>query len=164
MSEEQISKWEKGWSKWIKNKKPRIERRKANVERRALETKQRRRREQLRREEKQTQKQIQCEKVEDLKKKKRKFSRNQHLILNYGITLKQYQELFEKQKGCCAICGRHQRNFKSKLHVDHDHKTGIIRGLLCTGCNIILGHYEKHKDQYKYYLVQVKYHGIKPKF
>lgn len=47
----------------------------------------------------------------------------------------QYQSLLEKQNFCCAICLKHLSNFKKRLSVDHDHETGYIRGLLCTGCN-----------------------------
>lgn len=42
----------------------------------------------------------------------------------------------EEQKGCCAICGKHQSKLKSKLHVDHCHVTGKVRQLLCKTCNI----------------------------
>ena len=57
----------------------------------------------------------------------------------FGITLNEYNEMFEKQKGCCAICGRHQSEFKRSFDVDHDHKTGKVRGLLCFKCNVVLG-------------------------
>jgi hypothetical protein len=53
----------------------------------------------------------------------------------YGISLQEYEKMFEEQLGCCAICGRNQSEFKRALSVDHDHKTGKIRGLLCNGCN-----------------------------
>ncbi len=60
-----------------------------------------------------------------------------------GITLEEYEEgwnhFFESQDGCCAICGRHQSDFKKSLGMDHDHVTGQIRGLLCTNCNLGLG-------------------------
>lgn len=63
----------------------------------------------------------------------------------YGITQKQYDELFASQNGKCAICGNETfgilRNGKPKgLCIDHDHKTGKVRGLLCTRCNSILGY------------------------
>lgn len=51
--------------------------------------------------------------------------------------------LFVKQKGCCAICGKHQREFKRRLNVDHNHKTGQVRGLLCYRCNkFIVGRHD----------------------
>jgi len=69
-----------------------------------------------------------------------------NLKRKYNITLEQYNELFEKQEGKCAICGRHQTKLKRPLSVDHDHKTDEIRGLLCTKCNVIVGWYEILKD------------------
>jgi len=53
----------------------------------------------------------------------------------YGISLEQYKLLVEAQDGRCGIC---QRECK-KLHVDHDHITNKIRGLLCFHCNAALG-------------------------
>ena len=63
----------------------------------------------------------------------------------YGITPEQYTELFVGQKGCCAICGnpeiaKHNKTQKiQKLAVDHCHKSGKVRGLLCQDCNRGLG-------------------------
>jgi len=62
------------------------------------------------------------------------------LIAKYGITIEDYDTLFDKQKGCCAICGKHNDLFKRGLHVDHCHKTKVVRGLLCVNCNTALGH------------------------
>lgn len=45
----------------------------------------------------------------------------------------EYDRLLTKQNGVCAICGRPPKT--RKLHIDHDHKTGRIRGLLCVRCN-----------------------------
>ncbi len=63
------------------------------------------------------------------------------LMKNYGISLTEYQELYDKQKGCCDCCGVHESKFKRSLHVDHDHVTGQVRGLLCTRCNPGLGYF-----------------------
>lgn len=51
----------------------------------------------------------------------------------YGITVDEYDKMFEFQDGSCAICGRPPKN--KRLAVDHDHKTGAVRGLLCHICN-----------------------------
>jgi Recombination endonuclease VII len=48
---------------------------------------------------------------------------------------KERKQFFRKQKGCCAICGKHQSMFKRRLNLDHNHKTLQIRGLLCYYCN-----------------------------
>lgn len=63
--------------------------------------------------------------------------RERHLVRKYSLTLEGYETLFTKQDGRCAICGRTQ---KRAFDVDHDHKTGIVRGLLCTNCNRMVGH------------------------
>lgn len=64
----------------------------------------------------------------------------------FNLTVEQYNEMFNKQNGCCAICGIHQKEFKMKLCVDHDHETKEIRGLLCKPCNLILGNADDNID------------------
>lgn len=54
----------------------------------------------------------------------------------YGITVEQYDAMFEAQGGLCAICGRPGNG---PLRVDHDHETNEVRGLLCHGCNVAIG-------------------------
>lgn len=56
---------------------------------------------------------------------------------NFGITGEEYWELYAAQEECCAICQR-SKGVVRKLAVDHDHETGIIRGLLCYNCNLLL--------------------------
>lgn len=54
----------------------------------------------------------------------------------YGITVEQHEAMAEAQGYMCAICGRHAiETDRAHLCVDHDHKTGKVRGLLCAGCN-----------------------------
>jgi hypothetical protein len=55
----------------------------------------------------------------------------------YGVTPQEYEDKLSEQNGVCAICAR--PNGKIRLAVDHDHKTGKVRGLLCNRCNIVLG-------------------------
>lgn len=66
--------------------------------------------------------------------------KNEKLLKAYGITLEQYNEMFNKQEGKCAICGINQNELKYALYVDHNHTTKKIRGLLCHKCNTILGY------------------------
>jgi hypothetical protein len=70
-----------------------------------------------------------------------KYSRSARLKLKYGITTIEYNELLNKQNGCCSICGSNDtKDGKAKnFYIDHDHKTGKIRGLLCRHCNLLLG-------------------------
>ena len=65
--------------------------------------------------------------------------REYRLKRNYGLSIEDYNALFEAQAGCCAICGCHQSELKKKLAVDHDHVTGEVRGLLCVACNAAIG-------------------------
>lgn len=59
---------------------------------------------------------------------------------DFGITLRQYDEMFENQNGVCAVCSNISVNERGyRLAVDHDHETGKIRGLLCNQCNLKLG-------------------------
>ena len=66
--------------------------------------------------------------------------KNSMLKHSYGITLADYNILHAQQKGLCAICQNPPAVGQGKtLHVDHDHVTGTIRGLLCHHCNTALG-------------------------
>jgi hypothetical protein len=61
------------------------------------------------------------------------------LLVHYNITKKDWNEMFEAQNGNCAICGKHQSEFKRIFNVDHDHLTGKVRALLCFKCNTGIG-------------------------
>lgn len=63
----------------------------------------------------------------------------------YGLTKDQYEALYKAQGGTCYICQR-ATGKRKKLAVDHDHKTGYVRGLLCSPCNNILAHLRDDKD------------------
>jgi hypothetical protein len=68
-------------------------------------------------------------------------NRRSHLKRKYGITLEQYDEMLQAQGGGCGICGVAPPS-RSSLHVDHDHRTGRIRGLLCFRHNNALGDFD----------------------
>lgn len=65
--------------------------------------------------------------------------KNRKLKYTYGISLEIYKELLESQNGKCAICGTNSTGKRFAFHVDHDHKTGKVRGLLCSNCNSGIG-------------------------
>tara|TARA_R110001606_G_scaffold253963_1_gene401790 strand:+ start:411 stop:788 length:378 start_codon:yes stop_codon:yes gene_type:complete len=71
------------------------------------------------------------------------YHRNWKLKKRFNLTVDEYNVILNKQNNCCAICNKHESEIKTNLHVDHCHTTGKIRGLLCFGCNILLG---KAKD------------------
>lgn len=66
---------------------------------------------------------------------KKEIANDKRLQKAYGITLKEYFRKLEEQFQCCALCGKHRINFKKSLHVDHNHKTKKVRGLVCFYCN-----------------------------
>jgi hypothetical protein len=61
--------------------------------------------------------------------------RNTDLKAKYGITIADYEAMYERQGGKCAICG----TAEEKLVVDHNHQTGKVRELLCHLCNAMIG-------------------------
>lgn len=62
------------------------------------------------------------------------LKRRSNYKLLYGITIEDYERMYFEQGGVCAICGNPPPPTKH-LFIDHDHKTGKVRGLLCRGCN-----------------------------
>jgi hypothetical protein len=77
------------------------------------------------------------------------YHRKRHLKVTYGLTEEEYNDRLTQQNNVCAVCGnpetrRAGRTVKTignklMLHVDHNHTTGVVRGLLCSSCNQALG-------------------------
>lgn len=69
----------------------------------------------------------------------------------YGLTKETFAAMFDRQGRCCLLCGRSESEFEPKakhpFEVDHDHKTGIVRGILCGRCNTGLGHFDDDPDK-----------------
>lgn len=78
------------------------------------------------------------------------WKKDQHLKGVHGIRIHDFFRIKESQNGVCAICKRPEKaTFRGKvkeLCVDHDHKTGNVRGLLCSNCNRSLGLIEENLD------------------
>jgi hypothetical protein len=64
-----------------------------------------------------------------------RLHKNSQLKHTYKITIEEYDKKLKEQNYRCDICNRHRDEFKRNLSVDHDHKTGKVRNLLCTICN-----------------------------
>lgn len=79
------------------------------------------------------------EKAQEYYKKNSQKYIEKSLRSYYKLSIGQYDKMFKDQEERCAICNRHQENFSRRLFVDHDHKTGRIRGLLCGPCNSGIG-------------------------
>jgi hypothetical protein len=74
-------------------------------------------------------------------------ARARHLAAR-GLTQDEYDRLLARQHGVCFFCGKpetadRKTSVIKRLSVDHDHETGRIRGLLCIGCNISLGYFQR---------------------
>jgi hypothetical protein len=74
-------------------------------------------------------------------KEKNGGARNYHLRRRYGITAEHFDQMFAEQGGVCAIC-----RVAPAEHVDHDHVTELVRGLLCFNCNGALGQFRDRTD------------------
>jgi hypothetical protein len=81
-----------------------------------------------------------------------------HLMRKYGMTLEQYDTMLEAQGGGCFICGRPPREDIS-LHVDHDHSTGKVRGILCFCCNNALADFQEDPELLKKAASYVSWHA-----
>lgn len=73
----------------------------------------------------------------------RRAIRKNQLLKQYNLSLEEYDALRESQDGACAICGTVP---PTNLHVDHDHATGKVRGLLCRSCNTALGMFQESAE------------------
>jgi hypothetical protein len=67
----------------------------------------------------------------------------------YQLSIEDYDEMLKRQENCCAICGVDKAGGKGSWHIDHDHKTGKVRGLLCSRCNLGLGYFKDSPENLK---------------
>lgn len=67
-------------------------------------------------------------------------------LKRYGLTIEQFDSLKAKQKGKCSICNKVFKTDKRDCHIDHNHFTGEVRGLLCAKCNRGLGMFRDDKE------------------
>ena len=87
--------------------------------------------------------------------KRKLYTRNSR-IRAYGIEPEEYYKLLEQQGNECAICKA--KSTRRAMNIDHNHTTGKVRGLLCDGCNMSLGHIERKEwvEKANKYLSQYK--------
>jgi uncharacterized protein YpuA (DUF1002 family) len=85
--------------------------------------------------------------------RKKQTQNKTHLKMRYGLTPHDKQKMLDEQNNCCAICGVEFVDAKA-THVDHNHDTNKVRGILCRSCNIGLGHF---KDSTEFLLEAIEY-------
>lgn len=76
----------------------------------------------------------------------RKQVKSNKYLREFGITLEDYNLMYEEQNGNCAICKEHSSTHDRLLAIDHCHTTGKIRKLLCKNCNLALGLIKENKE------------------
>ena len=86
---------------------------------------------------------------------RREMARAAHVKRCYGVSIEGLNRILERQQGACGICRRtwiacppakrtkFERHFLQHLCVDHDHRVGKVRGLLCNACNTAIGLFEE---------------------
>lgn len=74
--------------------------------------------------------------------RRRKLERQKHTryMRQYSMTHEQRDEMLAKQGNCCAICKTTDPGGRHGWHTDHCHSSGVVRGILCNNCNLMLGH------------------------
>jgi hypothetical protein len=96
------------------------------------------------------------------KERFKQYQKSNAMFRRYGIILSQYEEMVEKQNNKCLICGNEPlidgKIQNRSLHIDHCHKTGKIRGLLCHLCNRGIGLFRERKDLIEKALKYIKKH------
>lgn len=96
-------------------------------------------------------KQCVCERMRSLGATIPDYHHSRNLRLRYGITVDEYQALIVNQNFACAICKVEipdTLGYKGKrsVVVDHNHETGNVRGILCSKCNLMLGHAKENTN------------------
>lgn len=84
--------------------------------------------------------------IKDWGRRNRPNLRNTLIKSRYGIDQLEYNAMFTEQKGCCAICKKHQSTLGKTLSIDHCHATLVVRGLLCGNCNRALGYLQDSSE------------------
>ncbi len=81
------------------------------------------------------------------KQREKRNRHNAHLKKRYSISIEEYDALLQAQGGACWIC--YGGTSKGFFAVDHDHKTGEVRGLLCANCNKTLGRFRDNPERFR---------------
>lgn len=86
--------------------------------------------------------------------------RSKNLRRYYGINPEEYDKLLTWSDGGCAICGAKKGRADLRLYIDHDHTTGMVRGLLCNQCNQGLGNFRDDVRLLKIAIAYLEYFKV----
>lgn len=82
-------------------------------------------------------------------RKQQKAKNHENMVAKtYGLAPGEYEQMYQAQGGVCAICQRATGKTK-RLAVDHDHDTGLVRGLLCGPCNRMVGYFRNAPEAFR---------------
>ena len=84
----------------------------------------------------------------------KQLNREQYFKHNWGITLSEFDAMKQKQDGCCGCCGKKSE----KLVLDHDHKSGLLRQLICSACNSGIGYFSDDPEKLKLTIAYLERH------
>lgn len=99
--------------------------------------------------------------LESNKEKIRGYQRKRQLKKLYSLTELEYEETLKQQQNQCAICLKPQITSKRRFAVDHCHKTGKNRGILCYKCNIGLGYFDDDVQKLQYAIYYINSYIVK---
>ena len=92
----------------------------------------------------------------DNPEKKKQCDRTGLLRREYGLSMSEYNQMISDAGGLCALCCE----LSDKLYVDHNHTTGKVRGLVCSRCNMLMGHLETNGYLVQRALVYITTRGV----
>lgn len=81
------------------------------------------------------------------RKQQKKANHERMVMKTYSLEIGDYARIYQEQGGLCAICRRATGKTK-RLAVDHDHDTGLVRGLLCGPCNKLVGYFRNSPEAF----------------
>lgn len=101
-----------------------------------------------------------CDKIHHASQREKGITRWHDLKKKFGILKEEYLTLLETQNYKCVLCGKaHSEEKGKRLFVDHCHDTEKIRGLLCSSCNLGLGHFKDNTETLVKAIDYLKEHG-----
>lgn len=93
-------------------------------------------------------------------KEKINKQKRENWVKRYGIDIDQKKEMFDSQLGHCFLCNKKLSLDKKGCCIDHDHKTGKVRGILCSSCNCMLGYAHDNPEVLRKGATYVEYHSL----